>query len=361
MKILFLSNSIGGLRCFRYELINKLIQRKDAVYIGSNIEESTSLFSALGCQIYSTPMDLRGTHLFADIKLILRYLWIFIKIKPDIVLSYTIKPNVYGGLVCRILKIKQISSITGLGTAFDRGGIITRIAIWLYRIGIKKNQFVFFQNQESIDIFNKYKIAPKSQKILVAGSGVNLEKYCFLEYPQESANIQFLFIGKTRKEKGIDLYLEAATRLKKKYPQCIFNIVGACEENYQDRINLLQKQGIIVYHNYQKNVIPFIQMCHCNILPSFHEGMSNSLLESSACGRPAITTNISGCREIIENNQSGFLIVPGDINDLISKIEKFINLSYNDKKEMGYAARKYVEKKFDRHLVVQKYIEKIDS
>lgn len=360
MKILFLSNSIGGLRNFRYELIEYLRDRGDDVYIGSNIEESPQPFEMLGCKIYETPMELRGTSIISDAKLIYSYIKLIKNVCPNVVLTYTIKPNTYGGLICRIMKCPQIASITGLGTAFEVGGIITFIAKYLYKLGLNNCSRVFFQNKESLSVFDKYKIAKKCDRSIIAGSGVNLDKFKFCAYPIDRQKIDFIFVGKTRKEKGFDHYLDAAKVLKPKYPFCNFHIVGACEEHYKSIIKSLVEDNIIVNHGYQNNVIPFIEECNCNILPSYHEGMSNSLQESSAIGRPAIATDISGCREIVVDNQTGFLVKPRSSQNLIDKIEQFINLPYEDKVAMGLNARSWVEQHFNRKYVVYKYVEAID-
>lgn len=361
MKVLFLSNSIGGLRCFRYELIETLTRRKDTVYIASNIEEDPVVFSAMGCEIEPTPMNLRGTNLLSDVKLLFSYIKLFRRIKPDVVLTYTIKPNVYGGMACRFLHIKQIASVTGLGTAFQSDGPVKKIATHLYKIGLKKCAVLFFQNKECQDVFQENKIAVHNKKEVIAGSGVNLNHFQFSDYPADHQPTLFLYVGKIRKEKGIEHLLEAAEYLKRSEADCIFHIVGSCEESYQERIYDLHTRNIIVYHGYQKEVIPFITKAHCNILPSYHEGMSNSLQENAACGRPAIASDISGCREIIEHGYTGFLVKPKDTKDLIEKIEVFIRLPYKRKKSMGIAARKRVETFFDRTQIVNKYVARIDE
>jgi glycosyltransferase involved in cell wall biosynthesis len=357
MKILFLSNSLGGLRCFRYELIQFLLNRGDEIYIGANCEESPSFFQQIGCHVIPTPMNLRGTNFFADLKLCFTYAWLLFKLKPDVVLTYTIKPNVYGGMLCRLLKKKQIASVTGLGSAFENSGYIYKIAIALYRCGLAKCDTILFQNQESLSVFEHLNIGVNSKKVVVAGSGVNLGKFMFYDYPLEDGNLNFLFVGKTRKEKGIDHYLEAAVKLKQRYPQCKFHIVGACEENYGAKLLALQQAKIVEYHGLQYDVRPFFKMSHCCILPSYHEGMSNCLQESSACGRPVITTNISGCREIVDINKSGYVIPPKDTEALINAIEKFIALPYVKKAQMGIAARSWVERYFDRNKVIKTYVD----
>lgn len=360
MNILFLSNSLGGLRNFRFELIKTLLQRGDKVIIASNIEEESVFFSDLGCDVFSTPMDLRGKNPFSDIRLLFIYIKLLYMLNPDIVLTYTIKPNVYGGLACRILNLSQIASVTGLGTAFGNKNFITKIAIGLYKVGLSKCKSIFFQNSESFELFQAYGIALNNIKNIVYGSGVNLERFIYYEYPIDENGLNFLFVGRTRKEKGIDHYLKAAEFIQKSYSNCVFHIVGPCEEGYEEIINDFQNRNLIKYHGYQKNITSYLQKAHCCILPSYHEGMSNFLLESSACGRPTIATNIAGCREVIEDGLTGFLIAPKNTDDLIEKIQRFIKLTFQQKKQMGVKARKRMVMFFNREEIVNQYIKEID-
>lgn len=283
-------------------------------------------------------------------------------VKPDIVLSYTIKPNIYGGVACRKYHIPIISSVTGLGVAIENQGILQKISIFLYKWGLKQTDFVYFQNQESMDFFKLHNIKLKAQA-LIAGSGVNLKKFYLAEYPQNEDTIHFLFISRILPAKGIGQYLTAAQYHKKKHPNTYFHIVGIEDDpHYTEQIKQLHKEGIIIYHGQQSDVRPYIMMAHCLIHPSFYpEGLSNVLLESAAMGRPAITTDKSGCKEVVDNNVTGYTVRQKDSNDLIEKIERFIQLPYAKKKAMGIAAHDKVKKYFDRNNIVNEYIKRINS
>lgn len=359
MRILVLANNDLGLYNFRKELIEKLIELNSEVYISLPQGPKILELKELGCQYIETAVDRRGINPIKDLKLLLKYIKIIRNIKPDYVLTYTIKPNIYGGIACRITKTKQIANITGLGTALENKGILQKIAIALHRIALKKVKCCFAQNQANLEFLQKQKIARNKLK-LIPGSGVNLDRFKLLDYPKESEPIEFLFISRIMKEKGIDQYLETAEYIKNKYPNTKFHILGFCEQEYNEKLNEFQNKNIIEYHGRQDNITPFMQKASCIIHPTYYpEGMSNVLLEACASGRPIITTNRAGCREIVDNGINGYVIKEKDSKDLIEKVEKFINLSNEEKKQMGLAGRRKVEKEFDRNTVVQAYMNEI--
>lgn len=359
-KILVLTNSINGLHSFRRELIEELINRDFQVTISAPIDTRTNYFKEIGCNIVETNINRRGTNPISDFKLLFHYFKLVKDIKPNIVLTYTIKPNVYGGIACRLKSIPQISNITGLGTAVENKGILQKITLNLYRIGVKKCKCVFFQNRENMEFMQFNSIGIKNGR-LIPGSGVNLIHYGLLSYP-ESNEVNFLFIARVMKQKGIDQYLTAAKFIKEKYPQTVFHVIGNCEESYLEKLREFHDKGIIHYHGRQDDVREFHKISHCTIHPTYYpEGMSNVLLESAACGRPIITTNRSGCREIVDDGINGYLVEQQSSKDLIEKIEKFLDLSFEEKKQMGLAGRSKVEKEFNRQIVIDAYMGKISD
>jgi galacturonosyltransferase len=196
---------------------------------------------------------------------------------------------------------------------------------------------------------------------LIPGSGVNLEYFAPLEYPPEEV-LHFVFIGRIMQEKGVEQYLEAARYIRDKYKNTVFHVVGSCEEKYEDLLKDLMVQGIIRFHGRLDDVRPIYKMCHCTVHPTFYpEGLSNVLLESAACGRPVITTDRSGCREVVDAGGNGFLVKEKDSGSIIEAIGKFILLPYQEKKQMGLAGRAKVEKEFDRRIVVEAYLQEIDQ
>src|SRR5699024_6886209 len=314
----------------------------------------------MGCVCIDVALDRRGMNPITDFKLLSKYNKIIKKIKPNAILSYTVKPNIYGGLICRKLKIPFFPNVTGLGTAVENESFIQKVLVQMYRTAYKKAECVFFQNEENKKFFKDQNINIKNSKV-IPGSGVNTEYFSLLPYPSDE-KIHFVFISRIMKEKGIDQYLDAAQYIKNKYPNTEFHVLGYCEEDYEDKLNKMQAEGMIQYHGMVDDVREFHKISHCTIHPTYYpEGMSNVLLESAASGRPIITTNRSGCREIVEEGVNGYIAEQQNNQDLTDKIEVFLKLSFKDKKEMGLAGRKKIEKEFDRQIVVDTYTEEINS
>jgi glycosyltransferase involved in cell wall biosynthesis len=356
-KILILANNDIGLYKFRKELIEELL-KYNQVFISLPNGEFVKELVDLGCEFLHTNICRRGTNPITDLKLIFEYKQILKKVKPELVLSYTVKPNVYGGMMCRLTKIPYIANITGLGSALENSGVLQSITLFLYKIALKKANCVFFQNEDDAKFLNSKGIINGTQKV-IPGSGVNLDYYEYLNYPNDNI-INFLFISRVMKQKGIEEYLDAAMYITKKHQNTIFHILGFCEESYEEKLKDLHKKGTIQYHGLQSDVRIYHKISHCTIHPTYYpEGMSNVLLESAACGRPIITTNRSGCREIVDDGINGYVVEAQNSKDLIEKIEKFLALSYQDRKQMGLAGRAKVEREFDRKIVVEEYLNEI--
>lgn len=356
MKILILANNDEGLYKFRKELIESLLNRGN--YIVASIPEGRWIqaIKHLGVKVILTKMNSRGINPVEDLRLVIRYLLIALKVKPDLVITYTIKPNIYGGMICSLLQIPYAENITGLGSAFQKDNMIKKIVCFLYKIVCRKARVIFFENEGNKQVFIDNCLIRKEQACVLNGAGVNLEEYSYTEYPDENEPIRFLFIGRVMKEKGVEELFEAAQLIKKEMPRVVFDIVGPMEDEYRKVIHKLEKENIISYYGYQSDVKPFISRCHCFVLPSWHEGMANTNLESASMGRPIITSNIHGCLEAVENGKSGYLVRSGDTNDLYTYLKKFIKLSYKEKKEMGINGRKYMEQNFDKTKIVNKTI-----
>jgi glycosyltransferase involved in cell wall biosynthesis len=359
MKILVLANFGMGLYNFRKELLEKLIKHNHKVYISLPNDEYVPKLIDIGCEFVNTPLERRGTNPLADLKLLFNYIKIIKHIKPDIVLTYTIKPNVYGGMACAVTKIPYISNITGLGTSIEEQGLLQKVTLMLYRFGLKKASSVFFQNETNQKFFIDHGIVNKNSR-LIPGSGVNIEKHRYEEYPS-SDTVRLLFIGRIMKAKGIDELLAAAQHVKREYPNVQFELIGGCEEDYSEKLKELERQNIIKYHGQQADVHYFIKNTHATILPSYHEGLANVLLESASTGRPVLASKVPGCIETFEDRLTGFGFEVRNVDDLITSIVNFINLSHEQRREMGMAGRKKIENEFDRNIVINTYLEKINN
>lgn len=360
-NILILSNNIGGLYSFRKEVIKAIAQEGYQVYISIPDVDSSRVeyFEKSGCHIIPTIFNRRGTNPLADLKLVMTYCRLIKRLKPVAVLTYTIKPNVYGGIACRLSGTPQLANVTGLGDAVENGGWLQKMTVILYKIGIGKAKRVFFQNQSNKDFCIRHGIADE-QSILLPGSGVNLQHHVLRPYPEDGA-IRFLYIGRIMRDKGSEELFKAAKEIKKKYDNVEFQILGSVEGDYHNQLEELVSQGIIKFLGQANDVRPYIGKAHCTIMPSYHEGMSNVNLESAANGRPVITTDVPGCRETVDDGVSGILVKVKDIKSLIDGVEKFLSLTYEQKKRMGIEGRKKVEREFDRQIVVNVYIKALNE
>lgn len=358
-KVLILSNDHAYTYDLRKEIIQELLKKYE-VCIAVPYGEKMALLGQMGCKHIQVELEKRGTNPFADFKLFRSYVSIMKAYKPDVVLTYTIKPNVYGGFAASMHGIPCLANITGLGTAIEHKGLMQKFTILLHRIGFRKINCVFFQNSENQKFFQDRNIC-KAHFRLLPGSGVNTKEYKYLPYPSDEKTVEFLFISRVMKEKGIEEYLYAAEQTREKYPNTIFHILGNCNKEYEGVVKAAHDKGIVQYHGRTNDVIPFIEKCHCLIHPSFYpEGMSNVCLEAASCGRPVITTNRSGCRETVDDGKTGYIVAIKDKEQLVVAIEDFLKLSYDEKVEMGKAGRVKMKEVFDRSNVVAAYMEEVE-
>ena len=357
--VLIFTNSIGGLYSFRKEVVAVIMEAGYKVVISCPPAEGikAEYFANLGCEMEETAVDRRGINPIQDLKLIGRYCKMIRKYRPIVVLSYTIKPNVYGGIAARICHVPQLPNITGFGDAIENPGLLQKFTIFMYRFGLKKAKKVFYQNSSIQEFCQKHHIGKDGY--LLPGSGVNLDWHTLQDYPEKDSKMIFNFIGRVMKDKGIEEFLEMAKAIKENYPQTEFHILGGCEEHYEERLKVLQHEGIIIWHGGVTDVRPYIKDSWCTIHPSYHEGMANVLLETCAAGRPVIACDINGCKEAIDDGINGYVCKVKDVNDLTEKVERFILLPYEQKVQMGLAARNKVEREFDRNLVINAYLEEI--
>lgn len=358
--ILILANNDLGLYKFRKELLQGLLDEDYEVHISVPKGEFVAALESIGCIITETTMDRRGTNPITDLKLLLNYRKIIKNIEPDVVLTYTIKPNIYGGIASRLTKTPYIANITGLGTAIENKGFMQKITLFLYKLSLKKANIIFFQNKVNQHFFVNRKIT-NSKTRLIPGSGVNIEQFKFKEYPSDQETINILFIGRMMKSKGVNELLECAQEIKRQFPSIEFHLVGPKEENYTSILEKYTKENIIKYHGRQKDVSTFINDAHVIINPSHHEGMSNVLLEAASSGRPVIASNIPGCKETFDEGQSGFSFEVKNSKSLTDTVRKFIKLSHDEKKKMGEFGREKIEREFNRSIVIDAYLEEINE
>ena len=362
MRVLVLANNMTGLMSFRKEVLQAMVEKKSEVYISVPYDKRyDTQVSELGVSIIDTEIDRRGINPFTDLALIKRYRKMMKEVHPDVVLSYTIKPNLYGGLACKWTNIPQLVNITGLGTAVENPGLLQKFVIGLYKFCLKNVRVMFFQNTANME-FCRERGMIKGRPELLPGSGVNLSRFTPSEMPDGNV-VKFICIGRAMKQKGTGDYLDMAEIIKKEFSNAEFHVLGACDDGeYEERIKRMCAEGTIIYDGVTTDVRPYIQNVHCTVHASYYpEGMSNVLLESCASGRAIITTARPGCGEIVDDGVNGFITRPHDVEDLCNQVRKFIALSQDERAGMGKAARSKVEKEFDRQIVVNKYMKEIEQ
>ena len=351
-KILVVTNHSYMLWQFRRELIQRLMEDAEVV-ISTPFVGHEQDFAAMGCRMLETDVDRRGINPVTDFRLYNTYVKILKTERPDMVVTYSIKPNIYAGFVCRLHKIPYCVNVQGLGTAFQKKWL-AKIVTVMYRMALKKAKTVFFENAENAKIFREKKITPAWQQTVLPGAGVNLESYSYQEYPNND-KVRFLYLGRIMKEKGMDELFWAVQELRKECAgQFVLDLVGFFEDEYKEQVEKMTQDGIAVFHGFQENPRPYYGKADCVVLPSYHEGMSNVLLEAAATGRPLITSDIPGCREAVKQGISGLLCPVKDRNALLHAMEDFLKLSKEERKAMGRAGRKYMEEQYDKEKVVKK-------
>lgn len=358
MKILFFSNHEVTIYYFRCELIQRLISDGNEVYVCQPVGEHEEYFRSLGCRLIDSSITQYGMNPIKELAIIGEYRKAIKEIKPDIVLTFTIKPNIYGGVAASLEKTPYISAVTGIGGAFERGALFKAVTVMMYRAASCKASKMFFENSSNSELFERYKIA-KNKHVVVNGSGVNLEKHRFTEYPADNGATAFLFIGRVMNDKGCRELFKAFEKVKTEFPDVTLDVVGWCEDECREALDKAVSDSGVTYHGWQEDVRPFIGKCSALVLPSYHEGMANVLLEALAAGRPVLASNIPGCAEAFEENVCGWGFEPRCAESLASAMEAFVRLPYEEKKRAGEAGRLRMAQKFDRNNVVSVYVENI--
>ena len=359
MKIIIIGGLPSSLINFRGDLIKAFIaENNEVISMSSKTDEFTvELIESLGCKFIPYPIQRNGLNPKVDIATF-TYLYKIFKIeKPDIILSYTIKPVVWGGLAAKFYgKARFFGLITGLGFAFQKGGfkrtLIGILVRFLYRISLANSAGVIFQNPDNQQAFIAERIVPQQKTYRVYGSGVNVSLFKQLSIPK--GKFVFLTIARLLGDKGLREYANAASIVKMKYPDVTFQIIGP-QDPSPDGISISevkswQDKGLIEYLGSTNDVRPFIESCHVFVLASYHEGMPRTVLESMSIGRPILTTDVEGCRETVEPDVNGWLVPKKDSKALSEKMIWFIE-NQQRLQEMGNASRKNAEEKFDVHKV----------
>jgi glycosyltransferase involved in cell wall biosynthesis len=356
MKIILIGNSDLVIYNFRKELIISLINGNHEVVIICPYGNKVEPLISFGAKYVHWSLNRHSKNPFKEFLTFLSLSKILKKEKCDFVLSFTIKPNIYSGLLSRIHKFKHIPNITGLGQVFSHKSILRNLIVVLYKISFKNSKVIFLQNSNDLNLFKSLDIFQMKLK-LIPGSGVNINEFSYAKYPSAENGINFLYLGRIMEQKGFDLFIKAAKFIKANYKNIEFIVCGFPEKGYEKILNKAINEKIIIYKGNLINIKPIIKLSHCLIQPSYYpEGISNVILEASATGRPVITSDNVGCGEAVTDKQTGLIFQKKNFNDLVNKIEFFIDLSIENKIEMGIKAREFIVKYYNREIIVQYYL-----
>lgn len=354
MKILIITNHSYMLYRFRLELIKRLMREHEVIISTPFVGHEDDL-QALGLRCIETQVDRRGIDPRTDLKLFRTYQKLLKREKPDLVLTYSIKPNIYAGLACSLAGISYCANVQGLGSAFQRPGLAKLVTI-MYKAAMGRARTVFFENEGNAREFLDRGIIKEKTVTVLPGAGVDIAEYAPLPYP-DNEPIRFLYLGRIMREKGMDELFSAFRRLHAELGgRARLDLVGFFDDDYEQTVKQLCDEGLAVFHGFQTDPRPYYAAADCVVLASYHEGMSNVLLEAAACARPLITSDIFGCREAVEKGVSGFLCRAQDADSLYEQMRRFAELSAEQRREMGLAGRRLMEERFDKAAVVEQTI-----
>ena len=356
-KILIISNHSYMLYRFRLELIQSLMKNHEVVlsmpFVGHEDD-----FQAMGLKCIDTDVDRRGINPKTDFKLFCQYRKLLKQEKPDLVITYSIKPNIYAGLACAMAGIPYCANVQGLGTAFQRKGLAKFVTV-LYKAALRKARVVFFENGGNAQEFIDRKIIPEERIAVLPGAGINLEAYQKQPYPDNDA-VHFLYLGRIMEEKGINELFAAMRRLYGELGnRVVLDLVGFFDDDYKEQVDQLVEDGIAVFHGFQTDPRPYYAAADCVVLASYHEGLSNVLLESAATGRPVITSDIHGCKEAVDADVSGLLCAVKNTDSLYEQMLRMVRMTKAERQAMGDAARAKMEREFEKSLVVNQTMDAI--
>jgi len=322
---------------------------------------------ALGFEYHDIEINNKGTNPLEDAKLVHAFYKLYKSVAPDVLLQYTIKPNIYGSMAAGMLGIPVISNISGLGTVFLNDSLSSKVAKWLYKIALKVPQKVFYQNAHDRELFIGSKLVKEEKTDLLPGSGIDTETYKPLEQiaREKRTTVKFLFIARLVKDKGLVEYVEAARQFINQ-DDIEFCILGAYYPGNPTAINeeemkVWEEEGAVKYLGTSDDVKSLIAECDCVVLPSYREGLSRVLLEAASMAKPIITTNVPGCKEVVDDGGNGYLCEVKDADSLAVQMQKMILLSDEERREMGRKGREKVMREFDEKIVIEKYREVIKA
>jgi glycosyltransferase involved in cell wall biosynthesis len=365
MRIAIVLNTSWNIYNFRMSFVKTLVAKGYEVHTIAPVDDYTHYLVEAGCIHHAVKMDSRGANPIKDVALIVELLLIYRKIQPDIVLHYTIKPNVYGTLAAAILRIPVVNNVCGLGTVFLKNNLVSAIAIALYKFSFRFASKVFFQNPDDMKLFLDKNLVQADAVDLVPGSGIDLEHFKPKRFARNE-RFTFLLISRLITDKGIFEYIQAVRKLKSSGVDARFQILGAMDPEHKrgikvEVINDWIQSGTIEYLGTTDDVRMFINKADCIVLPSYREGTPRTLLEAASSSKPIIATDVPGCNNVVEDNFNGYLCKLKDSDDLADKMKKMASLEAPALQLFGENGRSKMEAEYNQSLVINKYLAALEK
>lgn len=361
MRIAIVLNTSWNIYNFRMNFVRTLLEQGHEVHTIAPEDDYTPLLWKAGCIHHKVKMDSRGANPIKDSALIFELFTIYRRVKPDIILHYTIKPNVYGTIAASFLKIPVVNNVCGLGTVFLKDNLISAIAIFLYRVSFRFANKVFFQNPEDLKLFLDKKLVPAKAVDILPGSGIDLTRFQPLAF-KRNEKFTFLLISRLITDKGVMEYIEAVRQLKANGINANFQVLGAMDPEHKRgiKVRVIQEwinSGTIEYLGTTNDVRNFIDKADCIVLPSYREGTPRTLLEAASSAKPIIATDVPGCNNVVVNDFNGLLCRIKDSADLAEKMALMVGFEDEKLKVFGRNGRAKMELEYDESLVIKKYLD----
>lgn len=365
IHILISANEAWNIFNFRRGMVKHFIEQGHKVTVLAPFDDCSVKLEKLGCVVVDIPIESQGVNPFGDIVLFLRLLKQYRISAPDIVMNYTIKPNIYGSLAAGLMSIPSIAITTGLGYTFLNDSYIAKLARWLYKFAFKFPQQVWFLNSDDRGTFLLHRLVAESSTFVLNGEGVDVDTFAPRPHNQDG-NIRFLLIARMLWDKGIKEYVEAARLVKERHPNVVFQLLGAAGTQNptaisQEVVSGWHQSGVVEYLGTTGDVRPFIADSDCVVLPSYREGVPRTLMEAAAMAKPIIATDVPGCRSVVDDGINGYLCKPYDAHDLALKMERIVLATSDARARMGSCGRIKAMREFDEKIVIDKYVEKIGN
>ena len=357
--IALVANTTWNIYNFRLNVIRKFTAEGYTIIVLSPVDEFIHYKKEFP-EVTHIPierLDRDGTNPIRDLSLVMEFIKKYKAVEPDIIIHYTIKPNIYGALAAKFCKIPSIAVVTGLGYSFLHAGFVKRMTHWLYKMTLRLHDKVIFESQDDRSLFIDLGLSTKEKSISIKGCGVNVNHY-ISKVPLRTDKTIFTYVGRLLYDKGIREFVGAAEIIKASHPDISFWLIGDIDDENPASIkkdDLLKwvKQGTVIYHGSTSDVREFIEQSSCIVLPSYREAIARSLTEAMSMKKAVIATNVAGCREAVDHNINGYLVPVRNKEALAAAMLKFIDLAYEDKTKMGLKGREKVLAEFDDRLIAE--------